>query len=64
MSLLGLVVAIALIGLITWAITTFIPMPPGFKRTIYVVAIICVVLFILTAMGLWDQAKEIKVPRL
>jgi hypothetical protein len=64
MSLLGLIIAIAVIGLLVWAITTYIPMPPGFKKAIFVLAIICIVIFILVALGLWDQAKSIQVPKL
>lgn len=34
-GLLTLIVYIAILGLVVWAITTFIPMPPAFKTLIY-----------------------------
>ena len=38
--MIELIVTIAILGLIVWAIVTFIPMPVGFKNVIYVVAIV------------------------
>jgi len=36
MSLVSLVIILALVGLITWAVTTYIPMPPAMKRIILI----------------------------
>jgi hypothetical protein len=52
MSLLSLSLIIALIAVIVWAITTFIPMDPRFKTLIYVVAIIIILVFLLQSFGL------------
>ncbi len=46
-----LLLTIALIGLLVWALTTFIPMPDGFKKAIYAVGIIVVILMALSAFG-------------
>lgn len=62
MSLIGLVVLIAVLGLIVWAITTLIPMPPPFKTAIYVVSVIVLALIILDAFGLLG-ALGVQVPR-
>lgn len=51
MSLLGLLVVLAVIGLMAWALTSFIPMPAGIKNLIYIVAIVVAVLYTLTAFG-------------
>jgi hypothetical protein len=64
MSLLGLIIAIAVIGLLVWAIITYIPMPTGFKKAIVILAVVCIIIFILVALGLWNQAKAIQVPKL
>jgi sulfite exporter TauE/SafE len=62
MSLIGLIVAIAVLGLIVWAITTLIPMPEPFKRAIYVVAVVILVLYVLAAFGLL-ASLDMRVPQ-
>lgn len=62
MSLLSLLVAIALIGFILYVLLTYIPMDGTVKGIIKAVAIISIIVFVLYALGLWDKAKEIKVP--
>ncbi len=52
MSIIAIMLVIALIGLIAWAIVTFIPMPPKFATAIYVLAGIFVLLYILQVFGL------------
>jgi hypothetical protein len=52
MSLLGLILLIAIVGLVVWLITTYIPMDPKFKTLIYVVAIVVLLLYLLQAFGL------------
>jgi len=53
MSLISLVVAIAIVGLIVWAITTLIPMPEQFKKAIYVLSVVFLSIYLLQAFGLW-----------
>lgn len=50
--MITLIVEIALIGLAVWAIKTLIPMDAKFQQIIYVIAVICVVLLVLSAFGL------------
>lgn len=51
-SLLTLIVYIAILGLIVWAITTFIPMPPQFKTLIYVsVGIVALLILLRVIQG-------------
>lgn len=45
--MIEIILTIALVGLIVWAITYFIPMPEKFKTGIYVVAGILLLLYIL-----------------
>ena len=63
--MISLLVTIAVVGLIVWAIT-LIPMPQAFKTAIIVIAIICVVLYVLQVLGLWGGSAmhDIPVPRL
>ncbi len=46
-----LVLGIALIGLLVWAITTYVPMDPIFKKVIYVVAAIALILWLVRQFG-------------
>lgn len=47
MDLVILVLGIALLGLLVWAITTYIPMEPIFKTIIYIVVAIALILFVI-----------------
>lgn len=47
MDLIILILGIALIGLLAWAITTYIPMPEPFKLAIYVLCAIALIFFII-----------------
>jgi len=62
MGLVTLLLTIAVIGLIAWLIVKFIPMPPNFATAIYVVAGICVLLYIFQAFGLISGIGNVRVP--
>lgn len=47
MGLIEIILTIALLGLIVWAVTTFIPMPEKFKQVIYVVAGVFLLLWLI-----------------
>ena len=47
MDLVILILGIALVGLLVWAITTYIPMEPIFRTIIYVVVAIALILFVI-----------------
>lgn len=51
MSILGLLLVIAVIGLIAWALVTYIPMPSGIRTVIIIVAVVCAVIYALNAFG-------------
>lgn len=61
--MISLIITIAVLGLIVWAITTYVPMPNGFKQAIYVIAVICLVIFVLNAFGIW-HIQDAPVPQL
>ncbi len=52
MNLLDLVLTIAVMGLIVWAITNLIPMPEVFKRAIYIICVLFLAFYILNAFGI------------
>jgi hypothetical protein len=49
--MLTVIVTIALVGLIVWALTFFIPMPPKFAVAIQVIAGIFLLLYLLNFAG-------------
>lgn len=51
MDLIILVLGIALIGVIVWAVTTYVPMPPIFKTLIYIVAAVALILWLVRHLG-------------
>jgi len=48
MDLIMLVLVVALVGFLIWAITTYIPMPPHWATVIHVVSLIILLLFLLS----------------
>ncbi len=61
MSILTLILALALIGLALWAINTYIPMPDWMKKTINIVAIVCVIIFLINLFS-GGSLAAIRVP--
>lgn len=61
MSLLTLVIVIALMGLIVWAITTLIPMPAEFRQAIYVLCVVFLVVFVLQQFGLMPALGSLRI---
>lgn len=51
MSYLALLLILAFIGLVAWALVTYIPMPQGIKTVIVIVAVVCSILYALHAFG-------------
>jgi predicted membrane channel-forming protein YqfA (hemolysin III family) len=58
--MIGIILTIAILGLVVYLVTTFIPMPPPFKTVIYVIAVVLLLLYVLSAFGALDT---ISVPR-
>lgn len=54
MGLISFIILVAVVGLIVYLLTTFIPMPPAFKTVIYVIAIIVLIVFLMQAIGFTD----------
>lgn len=51
--LISILITIALVGLVVWALTFFIPMPEKFKTLIYVIAGVFCLLYLLDVFGLY-----------
>ena len=64
MSIIGLILILAFLGVLAWVTNYKLPISPGFKMIIHVVLFIIAVLICLSAFGILDQVKDAKVPRL
>lgn len=61
MSLLSLIILLVVIGVILWAINTYIPMQPTMKKILNIAVIIIVVIWLLSAMGLLPDLNAVRV---
>jgi hypothetical protein len=56
MELIQLIVVLIVVGVLLWAVNTFIPMEPHIKQILNVVILIAVILWLLTIFGLLPLA--------
>jgi len=64
MSLISLVVTLIVIGVLLWLVNTYIPMDGKIKKVLNIVVVISVVVWLLFAFGILDNANTIRVPRI
>jgi Flp pilus assembly protein TadB len=63
MPLLQFIVILVCVGVILWAVNTYIPMPANYKKLLNIVAIICTVLWVLDLFGVFGPLSHIRVGR-
>ena len=61
MSLLSLVLALVVIGVLLWLVNSFIPMDGKIKQILNIVVIVAVVLWLLKAFGLFSALSSVRV---
>lgn len=61
MSLISLVIAIAVVGLLLWAINSFIPMEERVKKILNVVVIVVLVIWLLRALGVFGYLSDVRI---
>lgn len=64
MSLISLVVVLVVVGVLLWLLNAYLPMDAKIKQIINVVVVICVVIYVLAAFGVFEHAHDVKVPKL
>lgn len=64
MSIIGLLVILAVLGVAAWFVNSKLPISAGFKTLINVVLIVIAILLCLVAFGVWDEVRAMKVPRI
>ena len=52
--MISLIVTLALVGFVVWLVTTYIPMPDLFKKVLYVVVTLVVILYLMRVFGIAD----------
>lgn len=52
--MIGIILTLALVGVIVWAVVTFIPMPTPIKTLIIAVVVILLVLWLVQIFGFTD----------
>ncbi len=63
MSLLALVLVLVVVGVLLWAVNSFIPMDAKIKQILNVVVVIAVVLWLLAIFLPLGSLGEVRVPR-
>jgi hypothetical protein len=61
MSLLHLVIVLVVVGVVLWVINNYIPMQSTIKKILNAVVVIGVILWLLSAFGLLDSFKDIRI---
>jgi hypothetical protein len=61
MPLIQLVIVLVVLGVILWAINTYIPMNATVKKIINVVVILVAVLYVLTAFGVLGSLSGLRI---
>lgn len=61
MSLLTLALVLVLVGILLWAVNTYVPMDAKIKQIMNIVVVIAVVLWLLKAFGLLDAIGSVTV---
>lgn len=52
--MITLILVIALVGFLVWALTTYVPMPQPFKIAIVAIAVILLILYVIRILGIAD----------
>jgi hypothetical protein len=60
-SLLYLCIVLVVVGVVLWAVTTYVPMQPAIKRILVIVVVIAVVLFVLRAFGVLSYIERVRI---
>jgi hypothetical protein len=61
MSLIGLVITLAVVGVLLWLLNNYVPMDAKIKRIINVVVVIVVVIWLLQAFGILGSLQNIRI---
>ena len=63
MTIVSVVIALCVVGVVLWLIHTYLPMAPPIKTIINAVVVIAVVLWLLSVFGVLGALTGARVPR-
>jgi len=61
MSILTIILAIVIVGVLLWLINSFIPMDDKIKKILNIVVVIVLALWLLKAFGVWAYLSGVRV---
>lgn len=61
MTLLSLIIAIVVVGIVLWAVDSFVPMEASTKKLLKVVVILVLVVWLLNQFGILDAINRVPV---
>ena len=63
MPLVHLVLVLIVVGMALWLINRYIPMASSIKTILNVVVVVAVCVYVLQAVGLWDDVTRYRIGR-
>jgi predicted membrane protein len=63
MPLIHLVLVLIVVGMALWLINRYIPMASSIKTILNVVVVVAVCVYVLQAVGLWDDVTRYRIGR-
>ena len=63
MDLVTFVLVLIVVGVLLWAVNTYIPMDPKIKNILNIAVVIAVVIWVLNVFGLFNAMHSVRVGR-
>ena len=63
MPLINVIITLVVIGVLLWLVNTYMPMDKKIKQILNIVAVICVVVWLLSVFGVLGHSGDIHVPQ-
>ncbi len=61
MPIIHIIIVLALVGVLMWAIDQYVPMDPPIKRLLHIVVILILVLWLLNIFGVFSGMRDIRI---
>ena len=61
MSLISIVIALIVAGVLLWLVNTYIPMDGKIKKILNIAVVVVVVLWLLNVFGVWGHVRTVRV---
>lgn len=63
MDLLQLIIVVCVLGIVWWAVTTYLPMPPAGKQILTIAFVVILILCLLSFLGIGTGILHYRVAR-